>query len=181
VLGAASGPRTIAATVRALGGVLLDSGADPAVLRQAVMLARETDAAAEVWLFLRAVITSTEADAVAAAEPILGSCAARLVTAPEWYRIDPADLAEVTRVADAHDYRRHGSPAVRGGRTGPGDAQVRDRFVLTGSAEDIRARLAPLANLPISGVVLAGALAGVSRSLPELVPAVRVALRGSLG
>jgi hypothetical protein len=57
------------------------------------------------------------------------------------------------------------------------DAFVRDRFVLTGDADRIAARAGPLSALGVGGVVLAGALAGTTERLPELVGALRRGLR----
>lgn len=176
LLGAASGPRTITATAAALGGVLVDAGADGDVITRAVARARETDAGTTVWLFLRATITDSEEAAAEAAQPILGSCALRLVAAPEWNGLDADELAAARRVADSHDYSRHGTAGARGGAVTPADRWVRDRFVLTGEAAAITARLRPLAGLGIAGVVLAGAVAGVQDRLAELVPAVRAGL-----
>ncbi|MEV4622535.1 LLM class flavin-dependent oxidoreductase [Asanoa sp. NPDC049573] len=113
LLGAASGPRTITATAARLGGVLVDAGADPATVGKAVALARASRPDAVVWVFARAVVTATEAEADAAAAPVLGSCAARLVNAPDWFDV-PADLREaVAAAAAAHDYRRHGTADAR--------------------------------------------------------------------
>jgi alkanesulfonate monooxygenase SsuD/methylene tetrahydromethanopterin reductase-like flavin-dependent oxidoreductase (luciferase family) len=173
LLGAASGPRTIAATAGALGGVLVDAGVDAGVVGRAVRLAREHDPDAVVWLFLRATVTASDEEAVTATDPLLGSCAMRLAAAPDWYGVAHDELAAVRAVADAHDYSRHGSAeARRGARTGA-DAFVRDRFVLTGDPDGIAARVRPLAGLGVTGVVLAGALAGTLERLPELVGALR--------
>ncbi|MGY1721465.1 LLM class flavin-dependent oxidoreductase [Blastococcus sp. SYSU DS0533] len=179
LLGAASGPRTISATAAALGGVLVDAGADPAVIARAVALAREADPAATVWLFLRATVTATEAEATAAAEPVLGSCAMRLASAPEWYGLDADEVVAAREVAGSHDYSRHGTAAARGGAVTTADRWVRDRFLLTGDPAAITARLRPLGGLGITGVVLAGAVAGVQDSLAELVPAIRAGLEGA--
>jgi alkanesulfonate monooxygenase SsuD/methylene tetrahydromethanopterin reductase-like flavin-dependent oxidoreductase (luciferase family) len=177
VLGAASGPRTIAATAGVLGGVLVDVGVEPGVVRRAAELARERDPAATVWLFLRATVTGSEQEAFAAAEPIIGSCAMRMAAAPDWYGVDPADLGDVRAVAESHDYRRHGTAGARGGSTGSADALVRERFVLTGDPDGITARLRPLAGLGVTGVVLAGAVHGVEDCLRVLVPALRAGLQ----
>lgn len=177
VLGAASGPRTIAATAAVLGGVLLDVGVDAGVVRRAVDLARERDGSATVWLFLRATVTASEQESAAAAEPIIGSCAMRMATAPDWYGVDPADLDDVRAVAESHDYSRHGTAGARDGAVTSADALVRERFVLTGAPERITARLRPLAGLGIAGVVLAGAVHGVEDGLGALVPALRAGLR----
>ena len=176
LLGAASGPRTITATAEALGGVLVDGGADVGVIDRAVRLARRDDPGTTVWLFVRAVVTSSEEEAVAAAEPLIGSCAMRLATSPEWYGIEASQVAAVRAVAESHDYARHGTTGARSG-TGEADQLVRDRFVLTGSGASIAKRLRPLAGLGIDGVVLAGALAGVVERLPELAAALREGLR----
>ncbi|MFD2092961.1 LLM class flavin-dependent oxidoreductase [Blastococcus deserti] len=173
ILGAASGPRTIAATAAALGGVLVDVGVDPGVVARAVRLAREHAADATVWLFLRATPTSSEAEAATATDPLLGSCAMRIVAAPEWYGVSGKELDAVRAVAESHDYARHGSAGARGGARTEADGLVRDRFVLTGDPGRIAARIRPLAGLGATGVVLAGALPGTLERLPELVGAVR--------
>jgi alkanesulfonate monooxygenase SsuD/methylene tetrahydromethanopterin reductase-like flavin-dependent oxidoreductase (luciferase family) len=177
LLGAASGPRTIAATAAALGGVLVDAGVEAGVVARAVGLAREHDPDATVWLFLRATVTSSDEEAASATDPLLGSCAVRIVSAPEWYGLAGEELAAVRAVADSHDYSRHGSAGARRGVRTDGDALVRDRFVLTGDPDRIAARARPLAALGVSGVVLAGALAGTMERLPELVGAVRRGLQ----
>lgn len=66
LLGAASGPRTIAATAARLGGVLVDAGADPAIVDKAVALARSARADVAVWMFVRAVVTDDESHGNAA-------------------------------------------------------------------------------------------------------------------
>ncbi|WNV76176.1 LLM class flavin-dependent oxidoreductase [Geodermatophilus sp. DSM 44513] len=177
VLGAASGPRTVAATATALGGVLVDVGVDAGVVARAVRLAREHDPGVAVWLFLRATLTSSAAESAAAAEPVLGSCAMRLAAAPDWYGIPAADVAAVRAAARSHDYARHGTADARGGATTAADSLVRERFVLTGDPGAITARLRPLAGLGVAGVVLAGGVAGVEDRLAELVPALRAGLR----
>ncbi|GAA5133452.1 LLM class flavin-dependent oxidoreductase [Pseudonocardia adelaidensis] len=171
LLGAASGPRTIAATAVALGGVLVDVGTDPAVLARAVGLAH----GAAVWVFLRAAVTSCVEEADAAARPVLGSCAARIAGAPDWYGVGGDELAHVRAVAAAHDYRRHGTAAA-GHATGPGDALVRERFLVTGDGPTITARVRELAAVGVDGVVLAGAVAGVTERLAELATAVTAGL-----
>jgi len=175
LLGAASGPRTISATSAALDAVLVDVGVDGGTVARAVELA----AGAQVWLFVRAVVTSSTAQAVEAAEPLLGSCAARLAAAPEWYGLGTDELAGVREVAASHDYLRHGSPGARTGSRTAADDRVRERFVLTGSPEEIATRVRPWAALGVSGVVLAGGLAGVLDRLPELSGAVRDGLGGA--
>ncbi|MHA6616121.1 LLM class flavin-dependent oxidoreductase [Pseudonocardia sp. DLS-67] len=167
LLGAASGPRTIAATAAALGGVLVDVGTDPAVLARAVELAR----GAAVWVFLRAAVTSSAEEAEGAARPVLGSCAARIAGAPDWYGVAGDELTHVRAVAAAHDYRRHGTAAA-GHATGPGDALVRERFLITGDGPTVTARVRDLAAVGVDGVVLAGAVAGVTERLADLAAAV---------
>ena len=90
VLGAASGPRSLAATAAALGGVLVDVGVEPEVVARAAAVAREASPGCRVWLFLRAVVTGSEAESALAAAPLVGSCAARMVAAPSWYGLDEA-------------------------------------------------------------------------------------------
>jgi alkanesulfonate monooxygenase SsuD/methylene tetrahydromethanopterin reductase-like flavin-dependent oxidoreductase (luciferase family) len=177
LLGAASGPRTIAATARALGGVLIDSGVEAEVVAHAVRLAREHDPDVTLWLFVRATVTSSEEEAATASDPLLGSCAMRIAAAPEWYGVADAELAAVRAVADSHDYSRHGSAGARAGVRTDGDAFVRDRFVLTGDADRIAARIRPLGDLGATGLVLAGGLAGTMERLPDLVGALRRGLR----
>src|SRR5688572_2969530 len=128
LLGAASGPRTITVAAAALGGVLVDVGVEPDVVARAVGLAREHDADATVWLFLRATVTSSEEEAATATDPLLGSCAMRIVAAPDWYGVSGEELAAVRAVADSHDYSRHGSAEARRGVRTDADALVRDRF-----------------------------------------------------
>lgn len=176
LLGAASGPRTVAATAAALGGVLVDVGVAAEVVARAVRLAREQDPDTAVWLFLRATVTSSDEEAATATDPLLGSCAMRIVAAPEWYGIGGPELAAVRAVADSHDYSGHGSAGARHGVRTDADALVRDRFVLTGDPDRIAARVRPLAGLGVSGVVLAGALAGTLERLPDLVAALRLGL-----
>ncbi|GIF63654.1 hypothetical protein Ais01nite_16890 [Asanoa ishikariensis] len=177
LLGAASGPRTIASTAALLGGVLVDAGADPAIVAKAVALARSARPDATVWMFVRAVVTD---DPDAAAAPVLGSCAARLVRAPDWFDV-PAELRPaVAAVADAHDYRRHGTADARQGDVPAGaDTFVRDRFVVTGEPDAVAERFAEFGALGVDGVVLAGALDGVWDRLDELGAAVRTGMRES--
>lgn len=178
LLGAASGPRTIELTAATLGGVLLDVGADPNTVARAADRARSADPDSTIWLFLRAVVTRTEAESAAALNPILGSCAARMVAAPRWYGLDPADLAAVRSVAEAHDYTRHGRSAQ--GADPPVDAEaealVRSRFLVSGLPAQIQSDLRPLAGLGIAGIVLAGGVTGVWNDLSALVAAVRSGL-----
>ena len=174
VLGAASGPRTLIGTARRLRGVLIDAGADVGVITRAVSLTREANADIECWLFLRVVTTSTRAQVEAAADPVLGSCAARLARAPEWFAVPPNARAAVARLADAHDYRRHGTAGARGDYTDPEtETLVRDRFLITGTAQEVTARLGQLAGIGLKGVVLAGAVAGLPDRLPEVADALR--------
>ena len=179
VLGAASGPRTIAATAASLGGVLIDAGVEADVVTRAVGLAREQDPQVTVWLFLRATVTASEEEAATATDPVLGSCAMRIVAAPEWNGVAESELTGVRAVAESHDYTRHGSAGARGGVRTAADAFVRDRFVLTGDPDRIAARVRPLAGLGVAGVVLAGALAGTQERLPELAGALRRGLQVS--
>jgi alkanesulfonate monooxygenase SsuD/methylene tetrahydromethanopterin reductase-like flavin-dependent oxidoreductase (luciferase family) len=172
LLGAASGPRTIAASAATLGGVLVDVGTDPGVLARAVAVARGTDPAAAVWVFLRAAVTASSQEAEAAVRPVLGSCAARIAGAPGWYGVDDEELAHVRRVAAAHDHLRHGSPdALRPGH-GSGTALVRERFLISGDVAAVAARVRALAAVGVDGVVLAGAVAGVTQRLTDLAAAV---------
>jgi alkanesulfonate monooxygenase SsuD/methylene tetrahydromethanopterin reductase-like flavin-dependent oxidoreductase (luciferase family) len=170
LLGAASGPRTIALTAAHLGGVLIDVGVEPPVVAAAVEVARAVNPAVRCWLFTRAVPTRTAEEAREAAEPILGSCAARLVAAPGWYGLSPDLVDPVRRVADGHDYRRHGTSGARGGERAPDEveAAVRNRFVLTGEPARLAARVSELTRLGIDGFVVAGALRGVSERLDPL-------------
>lgn len=165
LLGAASGPRTIALTAARVGGVLIDVGVDPSVVATAVEVAREANPAVRCWLFTRAVPIRSAEEAREAAEPILGSCAARLVAAPGWYGLSRDEVPLVRRVADGHDYRRHGTPGARGPARAPEDveAMVRDRFVLTGGSAHLAARVCELTRLGIDGFVVAGAV----RHVPE--------------
>ncbi len=178
VLGAASGPRTLAATARTLGGVLVDVGVDPGVVARAAALARETAPGCRVWLFLRAVVTRTEDEAVAASAPLVGSCATRLVAAPDWYGLDAADLGAARTVAAGHDYAQHGTAGAWAADDVAPDAvaSVRRRFVLTGSPDEISSAATELAPAEVDGVVLAGGLDGVLDRLDQLLPAVRSAV-----
>jgi hypothetical protein len=178
VLGAGSGPRTIEVNAQALGGVLLDVGAAPDVVARAVATARAAADGVRCWLFVRAVVTDTEAAAVEAAAPLLGSCATRLVRSPDWYGLDTGLLPRIGAVAAAHDYRRHGTASAAGERASDPeiDALIRDRFLLTGDAGAIADRLRPLAGLGLEGVVLAGATAGIEGRLAETAAAVRAGL-----
>lgn len=176
VLGAASGPRTIAATARAVGGVLVDVGTDPATVARAAEVAREAAPGCRVWLFLRAVVTAGEDEAAAAAAPLVGSCASRLVAAPGWYGLDDDALAAARVVADGHDYARHGTAGALGDVDPDAAAAVRRRFVLTGAADELAAAATALVPVALDGVVLAGGLDGVTDRLDQLLPAVRAAV-----
>jgi alkanesulfonate monooxygenase SsuD/methylene tetrahydromethanopterin reductase-like flavin-dependent oxidoreductase (luciferase family) len=177
VLGASSGPRTLAVTAAALGGVLVDVGVDPGAVARAAALARETRPGCRVWLFLRAVVTRTEEEAVTASAPLVGSCATRLVAAPDWYGLDAHDLASARTVAAGHDYTRHGTAGAWTADDVPDDAvaAVRRRFVLTGAPDEIARAAGALAAARPDGIVLAGGLDGVLDRLDQLLPAVRAA------
>lgn len=177
LLGAASGPRTIAVTASRLPGVLVDAGADPATIGRAVGVARAARPDAEVWLFVRAVVTSSQEEAHAAALPVLGSCAARLAAAPDWFGLDSAEHAVAQQLAAAHDYRRHGTAQARPDASLlDADQLVLRRFVVTGSPHEIESQVSQVAHLGVRGVVLAGALTGVVERLGELSSAVRAGL-----
>lgn len=176
LLGAASGPRTIAVTGEVLGGVLVDVGVGAGTVARAVEAARSRRPDAQVWLFVRAVVTSSAEQAAEAAEPLLGSCAARLAAAPEWYGVGPDELPAVRALAASHDYALHGTADARGGVRSAADAGVRERFLLAGSAGEIADSVRPWAALGVSGVVLAGGVAGVLDRLPELATALRMGL-----
>ncbi len=174
VLGAASGPRSLAATASALGGVLVDVGVEPEVVARAAAVAREASPGCRVWLFLRAVVADSEDESARAAAPLVGSCAARMVAAPSWYGLDDISLADARKVAAGHDYARHGTADARSGvDDDEAAATVRRRFVLAGTASDVSAGARALAASGIDGVVVAGAMAGVMDRLDQLVPALR--------
>jgi alkanesulfonate monooxygenase SsuD/methylene tetrahydromethanopterin reductase-like flavin-dependent oxidoreductase (luciferase family) len=180
VLGAASGPRTIAVTAKELGGVLLDVGTDPEVVQAAARHARETNPGARVWVFLRVSITANNAEAREASAALLGSCAARMVAAPEWYGVTPALAPVLTELAAAHDYRSHGTgdPLQTVGHS-PSDplataaGLVRERFFVLGTTDTVARRLGELTGDGIAGVVLAGGLPGVLTQLPDIGVAAR--------
>ena len=169
LLGAASGPRTLAATAARLPGVLIDVGTHPEAIARAVASARAAREDVGCWLFVRAVTTATETQREAAVAPLLGSCAARLVAAPQWYGVPAAMHETLHGLAATHDYTCHGraqhSPA------GSGAEFVADRFFLTGSSDDLAAAAAGLSATGIDGVVLAGALGGLPERLAETVTA----------
>jgi alkanesulfonate monooxygenase SsuD/methylene tetrahydromethanopterin reductase-like flavin-dependent oxidoreductase (luciferase family) len=177
LLGAASGPRTIAATARELGGVLLDVGTVPAAVEAAVRHAREASPQTLVWAFLRVSVTTDPNEARRASTSLLGSCAARMVAAPDWYGVTSAMTPGLSDLAAAHDYRRHGTSgalgeeirgAVEDARLGEAAEVVQNRFILAASADAVAARFRELAASGIDGVVLAGGLSGVVDRLPEL-------------
>lgn len=166
VFGACSGPKTIAASATDLGGVLLDVGIAPDAVARAVSVA----GTARKWMFLR-LFPETSATAVAGAiRPVLGSCLARLVAAPEWYGLSSAELALARRSLTGRDYRTHGLARQRAGDADDGEAiaLVRKSFVLAGERAAVAARLREFAALGIDGFVLAGGLAGVNDRLAEL-------------
>lgn len=182
LLGAASGPRTVAATARALGGVLLDVGTDAETVARAAALAREQDPTTAVWIFVRAVVTGSDADAETAFAPLLGSCAMRAAAAPEWFGLTPAQVPDVRRLALAHDYARHGTDqSTPDGGTTAAEHLLRERFALTGSAERVTTRLAALVPPGLGGVVVAGALRGVVERLEALGAALALGLERTEG
>lgn len=178
LVGAASGPQTIAMTARTLDAVMIDVGADLDTLHKAVDVARQASSATKIWVFVRATLTDTDAAATAAALPLLGSCAARLRASPEWYGIPPEELAAVAAVAAAHDYRRHGTAAARAGASvnPQADALVRERFIITGGHKQLEDFMRGLAAIGVDGVMLAGGLEGVLERLDELTSAIRMGL-----
>jgi len=175
VLGAASGPRSLTATAASLGGVLVDVGVHPKVVRRAVEVAREASPGCRVWLFLRAVVTRSDAESARSAAPLVGSCATRMVAAPSWYGLDEAALAAARQVAAGHDYARHGTITARNDpdQDDEATAAVRGRWVLAGDATQVASGARALAGAGIDGLVVAGAMAGVLERLDELVPALR--------
>lgn len=180
LLGAASGPRTTEVTARELGGVLVDVGTDAASVAAAVARARATDPEVVVWAFVRMAIADDPAEALAATTPLLGSCAARMAAAPEWYGVSPAMHQSIVDLAKAHDYHRHGTEGALSNadpRSEPGLARaaelVRARFLLAGSPAAVEQRLRALAATGIGGLILAGGLPGVVTRLHELGEAAR--------
>jgi alkanesulfonate monooxygenase SsuD/methylene tetrahydromethanopterin reductase-like flavin-dependent oxidoreductase (luciferase family) len=172
LLGAASGPRTISATAGALGGVLLDVGTDLDTVGRAVTLARAEDPRAHVWLFVRALVADPE-EAASAAAPLLGSCAARMAAAPEWFGLDADELSLVRLVASRHDYLRHGTPAATADTDDEAARLVRRRFLLVTSGPEVTRRVSSYAELGIDGLVIAGGLPGVVPGLPALADALQ--------
>lgn len=178
LVGAASGPRTIARTAAVLPGVLVDVGTDPDTVARAATVARDANPDAQLWLFLRAVVADSEAQMTSAAAPVLGSCATRLAASPDFFGLSEEDRELAGQVAAAHDYRRHGTQdALSTSSLATGaESLVRRRFTATGPTADITATVAALTHLDLAGVVLAGALDGVLARLPELTNAVRAGL-----
>ena len=177
LLGAASGPRTIAMTARELGGVLVDVGTASGAVEAAVRHARSAAPGAAVWAFLRVSVADTPAEASLASVSLLGSCASRMAAAPDWYGVSPALAPALSALAASHDYRRHGTVgAPRAAGAEPPDSArleeaadaVRDRFILAGSVEALTSHFRDLAATGIAGVVLAGGLPGVVDRLPDL-------------
>jgi alkanesulfonate monooxygenase SsuD/methylene tetrahydromethanopterin reductase-like flavin-dependent oxidoreductase (luciferase family) len=175
LIGAASGPQTISMTARTLHGVMIDVGADLGILHKAVDVARKASPAASIWVFVRVTLTDTDAAAAAAALPLLGSCATRLLAAPEWYGVPAEELAAIADVAAAHDYRRHGTAAARlgGSVSQESDALVRERFIVTGGRRQCEDYMRGLAEIGVDGLMLAGGLEGVLDRLEELTSAIR--------
>lgn len=176
LLGAASGPRTVAATVRDLDAVLLDVGVDEGTVGRAVHLARTSDPMAKVWLFVRAVVVDDPDVQARVAGPLLGSCAMRMVAAPDWFGLEADRWASVRALAESHDYRHHGTAeAATGGARAHEEAGalVRRQFLLVTMADEIIARIAGLTRLGVEGIVLAGALPGVVEGLEVLGAALR--------
>ena len=171
LLGAASGPRTITATVDALGGVLVDVGTDMDTVGRAVAHARDASPDTHVWLFVRALVVPDAAGAAAAAAPLLGSWAARMAAAPEWFGLDAEQLSLVRRVAARHDYRKHGTVEAAAEADDPGARLVRERYLLVTSADEVRRHMSSYARLGIDGLVVAGGLPGVVPGLPALAAA----------
>jgi hypothetical protein len=177
LLGSASGPRTLVATATRVDGVLIDVGTDPEVVSTAVGRVRAANPAAQAWLFLRVLASDDSAERAAAVAPLLGSCAARLTTAPDWYQVPGRLRAEIAALAAAHDYARHGT-AEAAGRSGSTEAAdfVADRFFAIGAEAAVHTRIAAVAAVGIDGVVLSGAVGGL---LPRMTPTV-TAVRGGL-
>ena len=178
LIGAASGPQTIGMTARTLDGVMIDVGADLCTLHKAVDVAREASPTTHIWVFVRATLTDTDAAAIAAALPLLGSCAARLQASAEWYGVSPKDLAAVTAVAAAHNYRRHGTAEASAGASANQemDGFVRERFIVTGGRRRLEDYMRGLTAIGVDGVMLAGGLEGVLERLDEITSAIRTGL-----
>jgi alkanesulfonate monooxygenase SsuD/methylene tetrahydromethanopterin reductase-like flavin-dependent oxidoreductase (luciferase family) len=177
LLGAASGPRSIEVTSRELGGVLLDVGTSAIAVRAAAVHAERANPSVSVWAFLRVSVATDATQAMEASTPLLGSCASRMVAAPQWYGVSPATSPALSALAASYDYRRHGTTEAMApfasstlSTTAREEAArlVRDRFVLAASAEVIAERLKELAQTGIRGIFLAGGLSGVIDRLPAL-------------
>jgi len=180
LMGAASGPRTITATAQALGGVMVDVGVDAKAVAAAVAHARADRRDVSVWAFLRVTIATDPSVAADASASLLGSCASRMVAAPQWYGLTEELASAVADLAAAHDYRRHGhAGALRlpdsdlDARLGPAAALVRQRFIVADRTELVTERLRGLASTGIDGVILAGGLPGVLDHLTELARVAR--------
>ena len=171
LLGAASGPRTITATAGALEGVLLDVGTDLGTVGRAVALARAAEPHTHIWLFVRALVVADPAAAASAAAPLLGSCAARMAAAPEWFGIDVDELALVRLVAGRHEYLKHGTVAATADADDEAARLVRGRFLLVAPADEVTHRVSAYTELGIDGLVIAGGLPGVVPGLPALAAA----------
>jgi hypothetical protein len=176
LLGSASGPRTLAETATRTDGVLIDVGTAPDVVAAAVGRVREANPAAQAWLFLRVLVSDDSAERAAVVAPLLGSCAARLVAAPDWYQVPGPLRAEVADLAAAHDYAHHGTAAAASPAAPGAAAFVADRFFAVGDSAAVRTRIAALAASGIDGVVLSGAVGGMVRRLGPTVAAVRAGL-----
>lgn len=176
LLGAASGPRTLQDTATRLGGVLIDVGVNADLVANAVTRARQSDPDVRCWLFIRAIVTD---DPVGATETLIGSCAARMVAAPQWYQVPDAELDGLRAIAAAHDYRAHGR-GVADGSEWQAASFVRDRFFLCGKGDSVSVGIARLAALGIDGVILAGATAGLLPRLAATVRALRTGLTTTL-
>lgn len=187
LMGAASGPRTITETARELGGVLVDVGGDASAVAAATAHARAAQSQATVWAFVRVTIAMDSREAGEESASLLGSCARRMVAAPDWYGISGDLAAAVAELAAAHDYRRHGRADAL--RVSEGDfaprlalaaAHVRSRFIVAGTSKVVSGRLHELASTGIGGVILAGGMPGVLTHLPELGAAARTLGQPSL-
>lgn len=180
LLGSASGPRTVTETASRVDGVLIDVGTAPEVVATAVSRVREAKPAAQAWLFLRVLVSDDSAERAAAVAPLLGSCAARLVAAPDWYQVPRRLRASVAGLAAAHDYLKHGTAAAGPGSESHAALFVADRFFVVGDVAAVRARIGALTAFGVDGVVLSGAVGGVVTRLGPTVAAVRDGLGGEL-
>lgn len=176
LLGAASGPRTITATSTELGGVLLDVGIDPPMVERAARLAREPDPATHVWLFARTLVVDDAQSAAEQAAPLLGSCAMRMANAPGWFGLAGDQVDAVRRLAETHDYRRHGTRQRTATNEDHASRLVRRQFLLIDTPAAIADAVGRLRAVGIDGIVVAGALPGVVDRLEDLGPALRAGL-----